>query len=375
MNEQILLGELRQLALSGLQRMYIPQESRFAFRLALRGGRIAVEGVSDRYTAIALIGMRSLEQAEVDRILDGHSPTDIVRALARSAALSSNVGDIALTIWAANLWNEERHLDGARERLVSLAPWERSCATVELSWVITAACVDAGLKMRDVHSLAGSRLLSAFNARSGVFPHVVGSITRGLRDHVSCFADFVYPIQALSIWSQQAGNSAPLEAAGRCASRACELQGKDGQWWWHFDVRTGRVIEPYPVYSVHQHGMGPMALLALAGAGGPDNLDAISRSLSWLRRSPEIDGTLIDRANGLIWRKVARREPRKLARTLQAAATYTHQDFRVPGIDAVFPATAIDRESRPYELGWLLYALNEMGSFTSSSVNDQRCGT
>ena len=59
----------------------------------------------------------------------------------------------------------------------------------------------------------------------------------------------------------------------------CELQGPDGQWWWHYDTRTGKVVEGYPVYSVHQDSMAPMALLDLEDAGGPQHSEAITRGL------------------------------------------------------------------------------------------------
>ena len=67
-------------------------------------------------------------------------------------------------------------------------------------------------------------------------------------------------------------------------------------------------------------------------------------------------GSLVDDQAGLIWRKVARREPSKLARKLQALASAAHPSLRVPGLDAVFPPGAIDFEDRPYHLGWLFLA-------------------
>jgi hypothetical protein len=117
------------------------------------------------------------------------------------------------------------------------------------------------------------------------------------------------------------------------------------------------VLEGYPVYAVHQDSMAPMALFALHDAGGRDFRENAARGLSWLGASPELQGgTLIDRGAGLIWRKVARREPRKLARYLQAAASRIHPSLRVPGLDRLLPPTAVDDEDRPYHLGWILHA-------------------
>jgi hypothetical protein len=136
----------------------------------------------------------------------------------------------------------------------------------------------------------------------------------------------------------------------------CTMQGPEGQWWWHYDVRTGRLIEGYPVYAVHQEAMGPMALLALRDAGGADHADAIAKGLDWLARPPEIPGSLIDTQTGIIWRKVARHEPFKVTRTAQALASRLHPSLRVPGLGWVARPGWVDYECRPYEMGWILHA-------------------
>jgi len=166
----------------------------------------------------------------------------------------------------------------------------------------------------------------------------------------------VYPIQALSHYYRAAGAVEAIDAAKRCAQRMCDAQGPDGQWWWHHDVRTGRVIEPYPVYSVHQDSMAPMALAALREACGQNHDPAIDRGLGWLGYSPEIAGSLIDAQADVIWRKVARREPGKLSRRIQALSSRLHPALRMPLVDRVFPPGRVDHESRPYHMGWILHA-------------------
>jgi hypothetical protein len=104
-----------------------------------------------------------------------------------------------------------------------------------------------------------------------------------------------------------------------------------------------------------------MALGALASLGATDVCAHIKAGLDWLWQAPELDGgTLIDNRAATIWRKVARREPGKVSRTLQALASRT-PGRRVPGLDALFPPRVIDYEDRPYHLGWILYAWPEGG--------------
>jgi hypothetical protein len=210
---------------------------------------------------------------------------------------------------------------------------------------------------KDLRRDLAARLLASFSHRSGIFPHVVGEAGSGARSHVSCFADLVYPIHALSHYFKVSGEAAARDAARRCAEQICRLQGPAGQWWWHYDRRTGRVIEPYPVYSIHQDAMAPMALFAAAEATGASFDGPIGRGLAWIESAPELDGEpLEDAAEDLVWRKVARREPGKLCRFVQAAASRLHPALRVPGLDTLFPPRVVDYECRPYHMGWLLYA-------------------
>jgi hypothetical protein len=107
--------------------------------------------------------------------------------------------------------------------------------------------------------------------------------------------------------------------------------------------------------------MAQMALLALQKACGLDNGEAIAKGIQWLIDPPEIAGSLVDDAAGIIWRKVARQEPLKASRTVQALASRLHPSLRMPGFDRMFPPTFVDYESRPYEMGWILHAWSPRG--------------
>jgi hypothetical protein len=85
-------------------------------------------------------------------------------------------------------------------------------------------------------------------------------------------------------------------------------------------------------------------------------MDALVKGLSWLDFHPEVTTPLVCDAHGVIWRKVARREPMKAVRAISAVTTALKPGMRLPGLDKIFPTSKVDFECRPYELGWLLYA-------------------
>jgi hypothetical protein len=97
-----------------------------------------------------------------------------------------------------------------------------------------------------------------------------------------------------------------------------------------------------------------MALLDLAEAGGDDHFEAICRGLHWLESRPESTEAMLLDDPAITWRKVARSDPRKLARGLQAASTRIVPGMRLTLLDRIFTPGRVDYECRPYEFGWLL---------------------
>jgi len=334
--------------------MYRPDQQAFVFRLRRQGKRIVEEGVSRRYTAIALIGLAGESTLDKEVILAGSDPRDVIARLCADVGTTRNLGDAALTLWAAAA-NDFGDCEALRQKVLELEPIVAGHPIVELAWTLAALCVSG--EAHAVRDRIAERLITALNMRSALFPHVAGESGPRLRRHVCCFADQVYPIHALSHYYSVTGDKRALHAAELCATRICREQGDAGQWWWHYDYRSGNVLEGYPVYAVHQDAMAPMALFALRAVGGPDFTDAVGSGVAWLAKSPELGGrSLVDTSADLIWRKVARREPGKLTRYVQAIATGASPSLRVPGMDVLFSPGAVDFEDRPYHLGWFLYA-------------------
>ena len=360
-----IIPELRAVAIDSLSRMYRPKEKLFAFRLRKDGEGEILEGVSRRYTATVLIGLACEDEQVTTKVLGNHSPEDICNNLINDIDTMNDLGQAALTCWAARAIKHPL-VHKVVEALGKFYSAKNAFTIVELSWALTALSFESDIVTNNaLIKKFAEILMDSFNPKSAIFSH--GSV-RKISDksikkylsllfrHVSCFADFVYPIQALSYYYKLTRDSRAAEIVFHCSEQMCKLQGDEGQWWWHFDNRTGRVLERFPVYSVHQDSMAPMALFAVEKTFGTSFTPAIEKGLNWLNNSPEISGSLIDTKRNIIWRKVTRREPRKLVRSLQAASSRIYSGFRAPAVDFVFPACEIDYESRPYHAGWILHA-------------------
>jgi hypothetical protein len=318
------------------------------------GWRLRPTGTSIRYGSIAALGLLRAGETEQRAALDGQTGEDLIGQLAKRLDEIAGVGDVALICWAAA---EAAHseLPHALARLEQLDGQQRPLDVVSAAWVVSALVAARHQADVEQHLAAARQRLLAARGETA-YPHITGPAAPWYRAHVGSFADQVYPIQALARLHGSADDPEALAVANRVAGVICAAQGAAGQWWWHYDSRTGGVVEGYPVYTVHQHAMAPMALLDLAEAGGEEHLDAICRGLRWLAGPPEADAELVLEEPPITWRKVARGDQRKLVRGLRAASTRLHPGTRIQALDRLYPPGPVDRECRPYELGWLLMA-------------------
>lgn len=316
-----------------------------------------------RYSAIALIGLYEAKAAGYDTRLP---LGDIAASVAQAARSARNVGDVALSLWASvggstghelPLWTILRNHDQLRG-----AGKIRLCESMELAWVTTALIllwertgIDDARRLADV---VRGRLAEARSSRTGLFAYTgqnsYWSLSGYAHRRFGTFANQSYPIYALATYGHVLRDEEALRQAEQCADAVVRLQGDSGQWWWVYDVLRGCVAEKYPVFSVHQHGMGPMALDRIRLAGGKPYAAPIERSLRWLVRN-ELNAPMIDPVSHHFRRAILRRGASRYLYHLNIAATALGlRSVRV--LD--FPARLkVLEQTRPYCLGWALLYL------------------
>ena len=348
------LNELVALAASGVAQMLDPETQLFCNAFARTPRGLRRTGVSHRYTMITLLGLQRLERA------GGESPVDIgavLEALLRDLTWLQGAGDLGLLLWTCADLAPERLADVCarvqpRSALRRFAD-ARSGYTMEVAWLLTglARCLDrapdAVPGAVDL-ALAAFQLLERNCGARGIFGHLAStaSLTGRLRGRVGSFADQVYPIYALSQLARILDHDRAARMALRTAETLCEHQGPLGQWWWHYNARTGDVAGHYAVYSVHQHAMAPMALMAVGAIARRDFSAPIFDGLEWVRGRNEFHLDMRDPTNGVIWRCVSQGRYRSRANKLRY----------LTGLKGSPRGLRIVYECRPYELGWLLYA-------------------
>lgn len=351
-----IISKITELSRRGLDSMYDQRTHLFCYRVKRKENGLENEGISRRYTIISLLGLHKYE------IRGGVTRIDIknsICSLMKDIDKIDNIGDLGLLLWLLAVASPEHVkviLEGNKLGNCFIRyPDARVAKTVEMAWFLT------GLSHIRLAGIAGDEGLESIAKQTylvlrknyggrGIFGHMSKySLAGRFRGRIGCFADQVYPIYAFSKFGQAFDMKEAVEIAKKCGQTMCELQGPMGQWWWHYDAITGRVIGRYPVYSVHQDGMAPMALFALSSATGSDFTGPVLKGLEWITGQNELRTNMVDSSQHVIWRSI--RRPGYKMRLEEAQSLLGMRSRRMEPEDL-----SVLYECRPYHLGWLLYA-------------------
>ena len=348
--------ELAALALAGLEKTYgdggLPRTRAWIDNHAVN------QGVNVRYALISLLGLgrmaagppraRKLIDVLWDRVDQSLESTGVT------------AGDLGLGLWARMVTGRGPRAFSADVALRALRNDVKACDSVDLAWLLCGA--DAASESgefgacEDLMDAAKGHLLGLYNERTRLFyRHDRRGPTQSVSRRVACFANQIYPVMALGIHARRRGCAEALKVAGDVADNLVALQGKHGQWWWLYDAASGGVVDGYPVFSVHQDGMAPMALLELMNAGGRDFGDAIHKGLQWIFGKNELGQSMVLENEGLVLRDIHKRGVGRMSRMIEAGlwvCGWRRGDGRALSGEQL----EVNPECRPYHLGWILYA-------------------
>ena len=342
--------------------MFDGQNQLFCNRLVRTRKGLEREGLSPRYTLMTLMGLR---QGESFGLRNPFNAQAILNNLLKDTNWLDNIGDLGLLLWACALIAPERYEGIYRNLNVAEALGRYRLAiqgyTMEMAWFLAGLSHGALAGLRCISGLAGLAersygIVRKNQGRNGIFGHRAAGtgIAGALRDRLGSFADQVYPIYAFSKFSSAFAHEEALNRAQICAETICSAQGPLGQWWWHYDSNAGRVVGKYPVYSVHQDAMAPMALFALGEASSQDYDVPIFKGLAWIYGQNELNINLCEESASIVWRCIHRPKP---AAYLDRVASL----FGFGPLCTVPNDLRVTFEDRPYHFGWVLYAFAKYG--------------
>ena len=351
------LDMLVDVAIQGLASMFDPKSQMFCARRVSSSTDIKNEGLSYWETLNALIGLNEAHQYDINIPFDIESAT---RYHIDRAAHIEDAKHLGAFLWLAARSAPETLID-LYEKIVLSDALERfnenrEGRTIDLCFLLIGLSeirLSDGEEPVYLDELAymTRQLLFVCYGGFGVFRaiHHMKQAPKK-RAKYGYFTDQMFAIYAFMRYAQAFNDKQCLKIALECATHLVNNQGELGQWWDLYHVETGKVARKYPVYTMHQDALAPMALLGLRERAGQDFDEAINAGVLWMHRNNELDIQMVSPTMKVIWEGV-----HDLKKKLYMDEPFTSLTYR-PGKEKAKTLTAAF-ECRPSHLGWLLFAL------------------
>jgi hypothetical protein len=314
-----------------------------------------------RYTVNTLLGLGRAAKAGVPGVSAADVNEMIETFVHRFAAKLESRADLGLLIV---LLAENPAAAGDEAVHSALAALRHSVADrpadafhmQDLAWIIWGAATAArsGMPRADELGRSATTLVKEHfvDPRSSLPRHSPRWYRRGL---VS-FGSVAYFLRAMHEAADVFADADAAVLFRDGVQRLISIQGPLGEWPWMIHVGRGKVVDPYPVFSVHQDSMAMLFLLPALDAGEPNVREAIDRSLAWVFGRNQLDVRFYRDHPFFAYRSIERAEGaprlRRYLRFLSASLT---------GHEAAFGGARIrlNDECRSYHLGWILFVWSE----------------
>jgi hypothetical protein len=355
------ISQLNSLAVQSLSSLFDEKERLFCQRIVLTEHGFRRDGTSRKRTMIALLGLQRLVESGATHPFDVAAIQD---GVLKDTSWVASAGDLGLLTWFTAVCAPERLsavLKGFNfDRALDTSVDGRRGHTQGLAWFLAGVAETrrASPQTPDLTDVAvrAYQLLLNNQSEQGLFSHMASpwSIREILARRFGTFADQMYAIYALTAFAREFDIEEPLESASTCANCVRALQGDRGQWWFLYDTRRGCVANRYPVYSAHQDGTGPTALLALEEATRQSFRVEVWKGLCWIAANNELGVDLRSFDPVLIWDSIEAQT--RITRHWETACSFLHIS-KAPLVKGL----KIRYEARPDHFGWLLYAFGKFG--------------
>lgn len=342
------------LSLDGLRRMYDPSRE-LLFTRRFEGGPERSDHLSARYTVMTSMGLASARAAGYETGLD---PRRLLES-GLHAGPQDAIDHLGLALWSSAAQGGTGLESRILSRLLRLLEREdllRHAVGRVPAWALTGLCLHFELEPSEAVRTAAQwlrdlALQRCYNPGSGLFCHWAEGISFARRQ--ALFSTQIYWTLALAEYGRVFGDTEALRAANHCADTLIRLRDRFGGYPWRYDAHSGAIAERFPVYSVHQDGMAPMALFSLARATGREVRRVNRESLRWLWLNP-LGRSMVDAERAVIFRAARRRFPANhILIQLGRAASLLGVSTCVVRSPALLRLNAT---CRPYHLGWVLHA-------------------
>lgn len=354
-----------------LESAYDPERGLFSYSSKLVGDTISNDfkhSAVIRYSINSLLGLQ--EAARWEHSMAHAYSEKLERFLERQLDSVEGLADRGLLLV---LLIREGRLDQASDVLDAIrtfvqAPDLSDIDLQSVSWMLwgSTSAAQAGLPGAAMVSKKLFRILQShyFHRNSLLARH---SLERYRRDLVS-FGGTVYYLRALYEYGVLHNDEYALATFDWAVRRVMSLQGPQGEWPWMISVRRAAIVDPYPVFSVHQDSMAMLFLIPALERRIPGVERSIANSCLWVEGRNELAVNLVNQDPFFVSRSIQRSESApRLRRYLRSIA----------GPKDSWPAAGerkveVNPECRSYHIGWILFVWSGRVDLLESSLTTNK---
>ncbi len=349
-----------QYCLKGLENIYIPSEHVFAASIQLIDGQmvhVRDRNLEYRFTMNTLMGLHRLRMQGVKVFLDIES--DYHGMGKRIDEHLDSPLDIAATVWTGRCLGTEvpPKALSSFQNLLNNAPQMKRLGPKALAWSIIACLTGETDDYK--HALALAKLA----AQRYIHP-VTGLVRQepfGFRRNWAPFGAQSYMAFAFLHLARKTGNDWARDLGLRTVRKLVQLQGEDGQWGWMYHVPTGKVVDYYPVFSVHQYAYAPFFLLEAIDQGYQEFREPLVKGFRWILGKNEMGQSMVEPARQIVWRRVIRKGSDSKLIKLSRAMLIIHGGLKARTKKAL--NLDIDRQCWGFEMALPLFVFANRGDF------------
>lgn len=352
------MNGLCQGALSLLERVYDKDSALYPFTNWLRGREyrsVYDHPMTIRSTINCLLGLQEARRHAPEEPFLSSVDDQTRLFLARHRERVVIPGDLGLLlVLLAEGHGDRTQATSTLERITAMVerpPALRQLTVQDISWLLWGCVTAAGAGFAGTEQLSHQLfdvMTRHFCRRRGTLPS--HRLTKG-RFGIVSFGACTYFLRAVHDYAGWCDSSLARDLFDGALEAILAAQGPHGEWPWLLSTTDGRPLEVYPVFSVHQLSMcllflGPTASL-------PQVAPAVTSSIEWVKGENQLGIKMYQQDPFFIYRSFERRAvlPRaqRFARALSVAASRRRATLADNG------RLFVNRESRSYELGWVLY--------------------
>jgi hypothetical protein len=316
-------------------------------------GEGAHSSSSLRAGAIVLLGLLRADEVGLRHPFSTGSLR--TRVLGDLAGPDAGPGELGLALWA-----ESRADGGAVNEITSLIAGKLPkgfdrIPLKRLAWLasgLTEAStrVGGGPELDSLLDQAQTALINRVVAGSGLMSDLHHRIGGGLTPVSGQF----YSLIALCQLERAGRGQGAADAARKLLSALLEVQREDGSWPGIVDPVRGEAAALYPVFTVTQVALAPIALRLTQEAGLPgEAADAADRGISWARGNNRLGFDLVHEKEARLDRGIMpKRKPGAVSRGFTSAARRLRGRLPEPDRSDLI----LDPDLSSEDLGWVLEA-------------------